>query len=1297
MANGPPVESKPTTIPFEAPNFKWEEFEAFFCQFLEAHPTIEGREIKSARRYGVQGGKQEGIDLLATVEGPSGTEEWTFQCKHVKNWTDKKTETAIKKHAYPTATLRFLLITSSVNEKARKPLEGQSEWRLWDGRQISGEFFKLQPRQAAANIAHRCFGPAWAQALFAISGRGSLLTPEAYFACNQDRDNLVVHDYPLVGRQTQLLEMDAFVKESKARVLILPGRGGMGKSRLLKEWAGGWRQRFKQGACWFARGDAAGLLEQMESLGESPVVVLDDAHLHPALRDGVLSALAQIPGAKFMCTTRPGGEEEIIQKALDHSFDRRQVHQLDELPRLTAQEAKSLAEIFLGPRLALHAPSWIPLVQDCPVFALIAAREVRERGGYAFAQINNQDIREAVFARMDRHVPEELRRSGHPLLKALALLGPIREPADFLSFWGKHTGKPQSELDGVLEQLAGAGLVERGKWDLHVVPEIYADYLAHNAVFNSSGADTGFLGEVMQTLGDSLFDPKQPWLRNLARNLAQAQWLMHQKDEEAPDLFSRVQERVKARVNAMAKLERMKLLDQWVEVASAQPSAALDLVRHIWTSVEIQAEPKGWETPQLLRASIQVILAAAQHESPQVREALDLLWWLHRDPAVVAAQSGNQAIDAMAKLSTPALLQPPDAIHQALKWFEKWVRKECVPSSDKKFGWLMVTLAQPFLQRNLRSSHDVGMTVQIREMRIPPAFALEYQAGVLRACGILLQAGKPGYVDALLRIAKIGSHPVWTCLGENVVPARVHAEWVPLRLPFVTLFESIAIRYPSPMVRARVRCEIHKRERRPEEMAVLEEMRRIDHALPRTIEDDICRVFLEDTDGPAEAEHSRVEEDLGLDIPTQVARRMLAQGWTPERTFAILHDLLADPHVPEFRHEGLPDLTRSLIRQKPEWRAPALEWILAHPDSPVLAASCSVLLQVPVGDWRALSPWLDQTLASPVDRVRAEGIRACERASRGWGQCEPTRIREGIRKAIDCGGSLTFAATAWWLSAHLTDGVLDGEIWAQLPLPPEVGHAPSLLANALERSLSHLDHGQGEKAWRDLLTKVVSWPEPPRGILRDEVPGLHEAFPNVFLEFLLARAEHALMHPEHKDHSPLLVGRPGTPYPTIFEMQDVPPERWQRLVDVALVSAPVPTVVGQWISLLWFRGKQGGAPLYPLILERVRTSVAMNSLCWVLRLWPDEEAFRDPRRIRSLLEKSAVLGSECHELTRVSLLDLLCPGCGFANGAPDAHTLFHREELAESAQKYAGDPILGPFFRDALIAYDALVRRVSGK
>jgi hypothetical protein len=255
----PPVLPNRQNLPFHDSAFTWDTFEDFFYDFLNAQPVIvlndAGQEIRkrviSARIFGRKGDSQHGIDLLAEMEGD---EVWDFQCKHYKEWGPQNTRDAISAYERK-APRRFLLVTREVSQ-ACFGVVAHPGWNLWDAREINGRFRNSIDLDKGARILFTHFGPSWAEAFFGISGDGPLIGAEAKFNRYLRTGIRFHHRNRLIGRDTVIEQLDAFIRDQRMRVFVLMGRGGLGKSRLLLQWSCDFNHRYPATHCVSSRTNA---------------------------------------------------------------------------------------------------------------------------------------------------------------------------------------------------------------------------------------------------------------------------------------------------------------------------------------------------------------------------------------------------------------------------------------------------------------------------------------------------------------------------------------------------------------------------------------------------------------------------------------------------------------------------------------------------------------------------------------------------------------------------------------------------------------------------------------------------------------------------------------------------------------------------------------------------------------------------------------------------------------------------------------------------------------------------------
>src|SRR6185503_16446915 len=130
-----------------------------------------------------------------------------------------------------------LLVTCEVSAETRDVIRKHPQWVLWDSNDISREFFARLPPAEAARLLYVYFGPSWPREMLGLPGLGPLVTAEAKFAPLLEEGRSFHHRLDLIGRQGVLKQLEDFVEGKRLRVFSLVGRGGLGKSRILREWS----------------------------------------------------------------------------------------------------------------------------------------------------------------------------------------------------------------------------------------------------------------------------------------------------------------------------------------------------------------------------------------------------------------------------------------------------------------------------------------------------------------------------------------------------------------------------------------------------------------------------------------------------------------------------------------------------------------------------------------------------------------------------------------------------------------------------------------------------------------------------------------------------------------------------------------------------------------------------------------------------------------------------------------------------------------------------------------------------
>ena len=180
-------------------------------------------------RYGSTGDTQEGIDLCAN----SPEEILDYQCKRHKTFGPADIDKAFQATTFQ-SDHHYLLLGRPATPGARKAILKYDDWTLWDRENISTQVRSL-PNDDALRIVDTYF-PGKRKIFLGREEPSPWLTPTEFFQPLVSRLKLFSHGWNFVGRKGDLERLKAFEKNTELQAIVISGRGGIGKSRLLREW-----------------------------------------------------------------------------------------------------------------------------------------------------------------------------------------------------------------------------------------------------------------------------------------------------------------------------------------------------------------------------------------------------------------------------------------------------------------------------------------------------------------------------------------------------------------------------------------------------------------------------------------------------------------------------------------------------------------------------------------------------------------------------------------------------------------------------------------------------------------------------------------------------------------------------------------------------------------------------------------------------------------------------------------------------------------------------------------------------
>jgi len=694
-----PVSPLASALPFgELAPDRFEQFCTDFVQLL--------RPSMGVTLFGSQGHKQDGIDLLAT----SNERIETFQCKRVKQFGPARVAGVVACVEIEADHHHLVLSRASASPEARKEILKHANWTLWDGADIS-RLIRFNLAEGDAVRLVDTYFPGWRSSFLGVPDPGPWLTSDELFAPHM-REGIYSHGWQLVGRDQELRGLLEFASSTTApRVGLIVGRGGLGKTRLLRSVAEDARSTAQVEVRFLSDPDAAPGPRDYQLLPpDRLMVVIDDAQKVEGL-PGILNAITRArPEARILLATRPRGENSLYPALREVC-----IHP-EELPKwslsdLDIDDATQLASEVLGPGYTdMVAKRLGALTRDCPLITVVGAALVR-RGNLDVSRLhgNNemrQEILRAFRSALVADSDEGLRAT---VLDAVALLQPIRlDDENFHSALAALTNAPFDQIARQLDRLEHAGvMLQRGR-SVRIVPDLLGDAILYEACLSGrSAAPTGY---VRRALAVAEGAAAQHILVNASRLDWQARegGVVHggNLSEEAWSLVS-------AEFRSAGIRGRVKVLEVLRKVAFFQPDKTLDLIEWALANPTDEVEAGGgWSPPGYrptyddVRREIARVLRNLAYNIEYLGRALDLLWEVARKAAHSATNHPEHALGILRDLAAYEPRKPLRYNELVLDKVEAWC-----PAEAKDLTYSALEVIEPMLATEGSEDSTRGYTL----------------------------------------------------------------------------------------------------------------------------------------------------------------------------------------------------------------------------------------------------------------------------------------------------------------------------------------------------------------------------------------------------------------------------------------------------------------------------------------------------------------------------------------------------------------------------------------------------------
>jgi hypothetical protein len=437
----------------------------------------------------------------------------------------------------------------------------------------------------------------------------------------------VLFDYNQVlrGRRLHLDALDAFLSSTGESIAVLPGRGGIGKTKLVREWAG---RQTSWNVLWASEMRPWQASAESEIPPGDTLLVVDDAHRYADLAQAI-GLVANWQGQqrlKMVITTRPSGRDYVNER-LAQFVDETRVLRCPTLKELTLEETMELAEEMLGRGFAHLAPQLAQVSQDTPLVTVVGGRLIAKGEILPDLLGNHEAFQHAVFDKFASECAGQLPAGGkskEELLHLLAAVQPVDERAPaFDAAAPAFLGLRSDQIRRNVLALEETGIVIRSRDAARIVPDVLADYLLERASVGPNHYVTGYADAVFEAFHEG-------FLSNLLKNLAELDWRITQRDPQTrllENIWSRLRETFRTR----RAHGRRQMLMEMQKVVAFQPAAVHRLLQLAMDDPAETSYDYGYEiTDARVIRVVPELLAVTIYDPESSADAFRRLWLLSK-------------------------------------------------------------------------------------------------------------------------------------------------------------------------------------------------------------------------------------------------------------------------------------------------------------------------------------------------------------------------------------------------------------------------------------------------------------------------------------------------------------------------------------------------------------------------------------------------------------------------------------------------------------------------------------------
>jgi len=624
---------------------------------------------------------------------------------------------------------------------------------------------------------------------------------DEYFKPFLNKNKLFNLCHPFFGRTGIFNEICEFI-ESDIPILIIHGRGGIGKTKLLLEIYNK-ISNVKDVLIWFLQEN--GQLSS-NSFGQIPlkqknVIIIDDSHRHNDLNILLKLAIDYPESIRLIFALRNYGLNYLKSQCFQVGFNPTDLKITPELTDLSRQEMENLADSILDSNHKNFRDSLVHIARDSPLVLVVGAKLINDNSINPSLLVGNIDFQSIVLNKFSdsqmEYVSDKFsKRDVQKILTIISALQPVNlYDSTLLNMIAKSANTECHELNLIITELETAGiLVKKGQSSVRITPDVFSDYLLSEACV-TQGRPTGYAEKVF----DEFYEISP---REIMSNLSELDWRF-QSNESKVDLMSQIWARIFDGFKKGSNLKRYLLLLNIEKIAYFQPEKSLEIVQFALRNPSTENEqfldfPEY--THENIKSIIPKILQKIAYNIHYLSTCCDILWDLGKDKEGILTSDTTHPLRILQDIAEYGLHKPLDYQSEILNAAEEWFEDPKVHD----YIHSPLDIIDPILKKDGEDSRFTGRTVQIAP------FAISYnntQKIRKRALSIVFFSANQKSIRGKIRALKSlmsALYPPYPKFGRNI-PDSEYSQWVHEENEILDFIVNYAKKTRDPIIRIIIR------------------------------------------------------------------------------------------------------------------------------------------------------------------------------------------------------------------------------------------------------------------------------------------------------------------------------------------------------------------------------------------------------------------------------------------------------------------------------------------------------------